>query len=346
MNRSGSDDSVDDVRGRRTRIRHLAAVVLAIIMSGPSAAGAAAEVGSPDTLEELTSSAAYDTEHADVLRLYLAFFEREPDPVGAAYWIQQFDDGADLDDLAWGFSNSTEFTTRYGTSLDNRAFLEIVYGNVLGRTPDPEGIDYWVGELDRGLTQHGVVRWVAANDEFIAAHPYRPQFVPFDESMLLTSSDFPTDWTTAFSNAPDEGDRSNCVSRINMPKGAIVGVFSSPDRSVIVQQTTMPFGSLENAEAYLSLVRTYPSTCSPIIAGGIEMAIEPMSMRGVGDSSAAITTDITIAATGATGVQHLVAWRMGRLVTVVSIGGTAVTGPAELVRLVDLAEPRLIAGLR
>ncbi len=111
--------------------------------------------------------------HADVLRLYWAFFNRDPDSDGANYWIAQFDEGATLDDIAFSFAGSEEFTNTYGDTVD-RQFVKIVYRNVLGRSPDTEGFNYWVGLLaEPAVSRVDVVRWISASSEFIGAHPYR-----------------------------------------------------------------------------------------------------------------------------------------------------------------------------
>ena len=44
-------------------------------------------------------------------------------------------------------AGSSEFKTKYG-SLSNRAFVELVYKNVLGRTGDGTGITYWTNQLN------------------------------------------------------------------------------------------------------------------------------------------------------------------------------------------------------
>ena len=75
-------------------------------------------------------------DHADVFRLYWAFFDREPDVSGASYWAGRFDQCASLLDITWSFSNSTEFQTRYG-DLGNEAYVDLVYTNVLNRNPTP-----------------------------------------------------------------------------------------------------------------------------------------------------------------------------------------------------------------
>lgn len=114
----------------------------------------------------------FRSEHGDVLRLYRAFFNREPDAGGAQYWIDVFDRGASLDVIAESFTLSPEFRNAYsGTS--NAEYVSRVYRNVLGRSYDEAGFRYWLGLLDsRRLTRGTLVRWVAANAEFVNRYPY------------------------------------------------------------------------------------------------------------------------------------------------------------------------------
>lgn len=116
--------------------------------------------------------APFRAEHGDVLRLYRAFFDREPDGSGARYWIDSYDRGASLDVIAESFTESAEFRNAYaGTS--NAEYVRRVYRNVLGRDYDEAGYRYWLGLLDaRRLTRGTLVRWVAANAEFVNRYPY------------------------------------------------------------------------------------------------------------------------------------------------------------------------------
>lgn len=124
-------------------------------------------------LDLLIASPEYQYGDADTMRLYRAFFRRDPDVGGAVYWINQTRAGVNYDDIAWAFANSTEFRNTYGTVSDSD-FLRIVYGNVLGRTPDSDGLAYWTQKMNEGLARHLVVRWVAASNEFIGTYPYWP----------------------------------------------------------------------------------------------------------------------------------------------------------------------------
>ncbi len=137
--------------------------------SGPGS-GAIAEASS---VAEIVQACDYEqTKHGDVLRLYQAFFDREPDVSGARYWIDINTQGQSLDQIADYFTLSDEFANNYAGTT-NREYLAAVYENVLGREYDQDGFDYWLELLDDGeLTRGGVVRWIAANTEFVLRYPY------------------------------------------------------------------------------------------------------------------------------------------------------------------------------
>jgi hypothetical protein len=85
-----------------------------------------------------------------VARLYEAFFHREPDLGGWNYWTKKHVSGVRLAKIATMFAKSSEFATAYGKT-SNTQFVNLVYGNVLQRKPDPAGLAHWVAKLDGGL---------------------------------------------------------------------------------------------------------------------------------------------------------------------------------------------------
>lgn len=88
---------------------------------------------------------------AQIIRLYQAFFNRQPDQTGFDYWSQAIrQQGASLADVAESFSQSTEFADSYG-ALNDDQFLELVYQNVLGRASDADGFAFWQTELSNGM---------------------------------------------------------------------------------------------------------------------------------------------------------------------------------------------------
>lgn len=121
------------------------------------------------TLEQIQQATDYNqAEHEDVLRLYAAFFNRQPDAAGARYWIVEIYEGlgANLDAIAAEFARSQEFQNVYG-SVSNEEYLSILYQNVLLRQPEAGGFNYWLALLQNGQLNRGsVVRWVAAGEEF------------------------------------------------------------------------------------------------------------------------------------------------------------------------------------
>lgn len=83
-------------------------------------------------------------------RIYQAAFNRTPDNDGLKYWIGRMDGGTTQDRVAAEFVDSQEFQNLYGTNPSNADFLTKLYSNVLHRTPDSDGYDWWLGQLDGG----------------------------------------------------------------------------------------------------------------------------------------------------------------------------------------------------
>ncbi len=88
-------------------------------------------------------------------RLYLAYFDRKPEAAGLDYWTTKLT-ASSLVSVSEFFAKSPEFRTKYG-SLDNGGFVDLIYRNVLGRTPDSGGRSYWKSQLDGGRKTRGVV---------------------------------------------------------------------------------------------------------------------------------------------------------------------------------------------
>lgn len=129
-------------------------------------------MASARTLAELTQAADFTPAHADVLRLYRAFFDREPDLGGAKYWVDRFDSGTSLLDITRFFGDSVEFNDTYGPLTSGR-YVYLVYRNVLDREPDAGGYAYWLGRMQDGsVDAAGLMLHFALSPEFRAANPY------------------------------------------------------------------------------------------------------------------------------------------------------------------------------
>ncbi len=84
------------------------------------------------------------------IELYIAYFNRAPDAIGLNFWGTAFANGTTFEQMATFFINQDETRATYPSGTSNNEFATAVYNNVLGRTPDQEGIDFWVGVLDSG----------------------------------------------------------------------------------------------------------------------------------------------------------------------------------------------------
>lgn len=92
-----------------------------------------------------------------IMRLYLAGLGRTPDETGLTYWTEQALDGTPLTVMANGFLGSAEFADRFGSDLDNAAFIDQLYQNVLDRAADEPGYQYWNGQMEGGMSRSEVL---------------------------------------------------------------------------------------------------------------------------------------------------------------------------------------------
>jgi hypothetical protein len=80
-------------------------------------------------------------------RLYQAAFNRTPDKAGLGYWIAAMDHGQGLKQVAANFIDSAEFRQMYGASPSDSQYVDALYQNVLHRTPDAAGYEFWLHAL-------------------------------------------------------------------------------------------------------------------------------------------------------------------------------------------------------
>ncbi len=119
------------------------------------------------TVENLTfSDASLQVQYDSAVQaLYVAYFGRAADFSGLANFQSQmtalnaptsfsaleaaYVSSAGIRALIDSFGSSAESLALYGG--DNRTFVTAVYANVLNRTPDILGLNFWAGEIDLGL---------------------------------------------------------------------------------------------------------------------------------------------------------------------------------------------------
>ena len=84
------------------------------------------------------------------VELYIAYFNRAPDALGLNFWGTAFANGRSIEQIASDFIDQVETRATYPSDMSNDAFATAVYNNVLGRVPDQDGFDFWVGVLNSG----------------------------------------------------------------------------------------------------------------------------------------------------------------------------------------------------
>jgi sporulation protein YlmC with PRC-barrel domain len=135
----------------------------------------------------------------EVSKLYVAIFNRASEGAGNKYW----QDKGTMTEVANGMLATPDAAAYFGTSLDtNQAFIEHIYKNTLNKTvaDDADGIAYWVGLLDSGMTRGEVVAGlVDAADDPANAGDAQDQFnnrVEVSNYTADTVEDAPTDYGT------------------------------------------------------------------------------------------------------------------------------------------------------
>ncbi len=154
----------------------LLSVLLAGLLAASSIMGvstpASAAVYEGETYAELIQDPKLHNQHSVVIRFYAAVFARTPDNGGIRFWLDQYDGGEwSTRRIADFFVSSDEFKALYGENTTNAQFVDAVYPNVLGRTPDQEGRSFWIGYLDQGNSRAEMILLVSNSPEFIGANP-------------------------------------------------------------------------------------------------------------------------------------------------------------------------------
>ena len=83
--------------------------------------------------------------------MYVAYYGRPGDPDGVEFWADVVDvnGGVMSQEILNAFGTSAEFTDRFG-SLTNEELVNQLFNFMFGRDADPEGLEFWVGELESG----------------------------------------------------------------------------------------------------------------------------------------------------------------------------------------------------
>ncbi len=97
-----------------------------------------------------------------VASMYALYLNRLPDSGGLTFWSQALANGGNLEQVEAGIVGSPEyFKLKGGSDAD---YVQALYFDVLGRTPDPAGESAWLQALAKGAST-----WTAAFGFFTSA---------------------------------------------------------------------------------------------------------------------------------------------------------------------------------
>jgi hypothetical protein len=97
--------------------------------------------------EEIWESAEHRGLEVD--QFYATYLHRAADAFGRAFWVNELLGGMSESQVAEGFLTSAEYQQAHAGTT---AYLFGLYADVLGRTPDPAGLDYWQAAAHSGLS--------------------------------------------------------------------------------------------------------------------------------------------------------------------------------------------------
>lgn len=94
-------------------------------------------------------------QRTQLIELYVAIAGRAPDASGLSYWADQMDNnGFTIEQIAGFMYDTDDAKALYPRFLSEEEVATSFYENVLGRTPDAEGLAYWTDKL----AENGVVK--------------------------------------------------------------------------------------------------------------------------------------------------------------------------------------------
>ena len=90
-----------------------------------------------------------DTNTDKVQKAYIAYYGRPADPGGLTYWVGQLDTGIAFGVMLQAFGTSDEAVNLFGNKTPAET-IQTLFQQILGRTPDPGGLAYYVEKLRDG----------------------------------------------------------------------------------------------------------------------------------------------------------------------------------------------------
>ncbi len=96
-----------------------------------------------------------------IAELFVAFFDRAPAAEGLDYWLN--DSGLEIEQISQSFFDQVETKTLYPDTMSDSVFVNTIFNNVFDRDAKPDGLTYWVGQLESGAVSKSEMILAIAN---------------------------------------------------------------------------------------------------------------------------------------------------------------------------------------
>lgn len=107
-----------------------------------------------DSIAKLSSIDAQLSDYGLINFLYGKYLNRAPDVDGNNYWLNKYDSGMAIIEIAQDFIRSEEYINQYASSSD---FLDSLYHDIYGSSGDSLVLEYWSSRLKSGMTRNEIV---------------------------------------------------------------------------------------------------------------------------------------------------------------------------------------------
>jgi hypothetical protein len=155
--------------------------------------------------------------------LYQQELGRESDKGGMNHWQQQMANGMSRDQIRQMFDQSEEGQA-YNRLPGNGSALYSLYNQELGRSPDSEGMNYWMGQLQNGMSMDQIRQMFDQSQEGqtynqqpprVANDPRNPHLEEYPQKDRPTPEDSIRGIFRNHGYLVDQGTLDNIAGRIN-----------------------------------------------------------------------------------------------------------------------------------
>ena len=202
---------------RHLGLRTVAVALLCFVMLTVTAGRASAFIGGCDDHGDGSDAARHYVCH-----LYLSFLTHDPTEDEVSYWITALS----------STSTAVVAANIIGSAEAATEFVSLDYLHYVGRAGDPDGVAYWSGRLQAGLTLEDLVASMAATDEAYAlAGGTTDDFVGYLYSAILDRS----------AGDPEIAYWSDLITN-GATRGSVAGAFThSPEYSTLRAANLYPY---------------------------------------------------------------------------------------------------------